>query len=69
MNSGEIKTYLEEKRRQGLDEVGCWQVRIAANIQRKAGSSGSLRSFFYQQGMALYCSGRTGSGRMAYRVI
>lgn len=32
MNSGEIKTYLEEKRRQGLDEVGCWQVRIAANM-------------------------------------
>lgn len=32
MNSGEIKAYLEEKRRQGLDEVGCWQVRIAANM-------------------------------------
>ena len=32
MRNNEIKEYLEEKRRQGLDEIGCWQVRIAANM-------------------------------------
>ena len=32
MRNKEIKAYLDEKRRQGLDEIGCWQVRIAANM-------------------------------------
>lgn len=32
MNNTEFKEYLEEKRKEGLDEVGCWQVRIAANM-------------------------------------
>ena len=32
MRNDELKEYLDEKRRQGLDEIGCWQVRIAANM-------------------------------------
>lgn len=32
MRNDELKEYLDEKRGQGLDEIGCWQVRIAANM-------------------------------------
>lgn len=34
MRNDELKEYLDEKRRQGLDEIGCWQVYNCNNSSK-----------------------------------